>query len=306
MRKTRKQFWKNVRYQIFVLLNLFTLVQCTSEPQKKTHLLENEKLETQSDTTVAKIPLAPVVNYHLISTKDSNDWLMSLPPGDTLQSLLVLNRIDRKCLLKLDTLVFPDTVGIGIALYSPFPKNMEKLSTIHKIVFISYYAQAFAVYEKGVRIRWGPVSLGKESTPTPTGLFSTNWKSKRTTSTVNRSWVMEWYFNIANFRGVSMHQYGLPGYPASHSCIRLYKEDAYWLYNWADEWILNESKISVYGTPVVIFGKYPFGQRKPWLLQTENNMALDINTSELMVVTQEFIPIIIERQAKRDSVESYL
>ncbi|WP_165366194.1 L,D-transpeptidase [Brumimicrobium glaciale] len=287
-------------------MSLFILIQCTSESPKAIHLLEKKKLETQSDTTAVKIPLLPQVNYHLISTKDSNDWLMSLPPGDTLQALLVLNRIDRKSLLKLDTLVFPDTVGVGIALYSPFPKNVAELSTIHKILFISYYAQAFAVYENGSRIKWGPASLGKQATPTPTGLFSTNWKSKRTISTVNKSWVMDWYFNIANFQGVSMHQYALPGYPASHACIRLYNEDAYWLYNWADEWILDQSNILVYGTPVVIFGKYPFDQRKPWLLQSENNIALTITTSELIAVTQEFLPAIMERQAKRDSVEFHL
>ena len=114
---------------------------------------------------------------------------------------------------------------------------------------------------------------------------------------------MKWYFNLANFQGVSMHQYALPGYPASHACVRLYKEDAIWLYNWADEWILKDSKISVYGTPVVIFGTYPFNQRKPWLLLAENSNAMEITSSALFQTVEEYLPLIMERQAKRDSLK---
>jgi hypothetical protein len=45
---------------------------------------------------------------------------------------------------------------------------------------------------------------------------------------------LRWNFNIENKLGVGWHS--LPGYPASHSCLRL--EDAKLLYEWADEWQL--------------------------------------------------------------------
>lgn len=284
-------------------LMIFSLTQCDSAPPKKTENSGNNTFGKSLEKVEKQIP---PINYHLISTKDSSEWLKALPAGDTLQAILVLNRIDRNSLLRLDTLVIPDTIGIGTEIYSPFPKTMNNLSSVHKILFVSYYAQAFGVYENGLLVRWGPVSLGKESTPTPTGLLSTNWKSKRTISTVDPTWVMDWYFNLENFQGVSMHQYALPGYPASHACIRLYDEDAYWFYNWADQWILDHSKISVYGTPVVIFGTYPFSGRKPWLLLADNNKALEISSSELMTVAQEYLPTIMNRQAKRDSVQVVL
>jgi lipoprotein-anchoring transpeptidase ErfK/SrfK len=95
-------------------------------------------------------------------------------------------------------------------------------------LLISYPIEAFGAYEQGKLVRWGPTSLGKKSTKTPTGLFFTNWKSKETISTEDSSWILKWYFNLVNSTGVSIHQYGLPGYPASHACARLYEEDAKW------------------------------------------------------------------------------
>lgn len=296
------QLRRRICFQLFMALYLIFFVQCSPANLPKTDLLASTKTEVPP-ATVDTLPLAsPEVNYHLISTKDSSEWLLALPPGDTLMALLALNRIDRSSLLKLDTLVFPDTIGTGIDLYAPFPKNLDELSKVRKILIISHYAQAFAVYENGIRVRWGPASLGKESTPTPNGLFAANWKSKSTISTVNSDWVMEWYFNIDNFRGVSIHQYALPGYPASHSCVRLYKKDAFWLYNWIDQWVLDQSEISAYGTPVIIYGAYPFDERKPWWLLADNNKALEITPSEMDTVLNDFLPIILERQAKRDSL----
>jgi len=37
---------------------------------------------------------------------------------------------------------------------------------------------------------------------------------------------------------VSFHKFDLPGYPASHGCVRLPEEDAKWIYDWADHWTL--------------------------------------------------------------------
>lgn len=243
-----------------------------------------------------------VLQYHLIATVDTIKWLQSLLPGDTLNAILVLNRIDQNNFNRTDTLVFPDSFLPGIDQYSPFPERLDDLLKVQKIILVSYYAQAFAVYEKGDRIKWGPASLGKESTPTPQGLFAVNWKAKRTVSTVDPTWIMDWYFNLDNFRGVSVHQYALPGFPASHSCVRLYEDDAKWLYDWIDQWQLFEDEISGYGTPVLIFGDYPFGQRKPWLNMAEKNTILDLSPANFSSLFKEFLPTVLERQTQRDSL----
>ena len=249
------------------------------------------------------LPVERIINYRLIASADTSEWLSNLKEGDTLSALMVINRTDAWRLKHMDTLVFPDTIGNDIALFSPFPKSIDELKQIQKIVFVSHYSQAFAVYENGERIKWGPVSLGSKHKPTPTGLFSVNWKSKRTISTINSSWILEWYCNIDNYEGIGMHQYELPGYPASHGCVRMYRDDANWLYHWADQWTVEDGQIATHGTPIVIFGEYPHGERKPWLQMEKNNAAVKISSEQLMEVMQEYLPLVMERQAKRDSVE---
>src|SRR5690606_41381418 len=61
--------------------------------------------------------------------------------------------------------------------------------------------QAFAVYEKGVLMKWGPSNMGKKATQTPRGLFFTNWKGRRVRSTVDEEWILNWNFNIHNTGG---------------------------------------------------------------------------------------------------------
>lgn len=77
---------------------------------------------------------------------------------------------------------------------------------------------------------------------------------------------MEWYFNFHNTRGLSIHAYSLPGYPASHGCIRMLERDARWVYYWADQWMLDEGgqKVIKPGTPLLILGCPDFDSR-PWL-----------------------------------------
>ena len=94
---------------------------------------------------------------------------------------------------------------------------------------------AFGIYEYGNLVKCGPVSSGKKAAPTPAGKYHTNWKKDVKVSTIDPEWIMPWYFNIENKQGIAFHKYELPGYPASHACIRLHEADAIWIYNWADK-----------------------------------------------------------------------
>jgi hypothetical protein len=42
---------------------------------------------------------------------------------------------------------------------------------------------------------------------------------------------MPWY-QFSNDRGFGVHQYDLPGRPASHGCVRMLERDAKWVYEW--------------------------------------------------------------------------
>jgi len=184
---------------------------------------------------------------------------------EKMAALLKLNRLDAQHLRAGVTIVIPEQVD-ELSAFSPFPQRVETVREIPKLIFVSLRVQAFGAYEFGNLVRWGPVSSGKKATPTPAGLYHTNWKSKATRSSINEEWMLPWYFNLDNKRGISFHQYDLPGYPASHGCLRLLADDAAWIYGWADQWTLSADRRRVedYGTPVIVFGKYDYGKQAPW------------------------------------------
>jgi lipoprotein-anchoring transpeptidase ErfK/SrfK len=165
--------------------------------------------------------------------------------------VLALNRLDEQHMDKGKTVVIPDSFDDQEAFES-FPLTIPALKEVPKIMLVSQRLQAFALYENGDRIRSGPVSTGKKSTPSPSKLYFTNWKGKLVTSSIDDEWIMPWYFNLDNKLGVSMHQYDLPGYPASHACIRMYEWDAKFIYDWADQW-----KVSDDGESVLAHGTTP-------------------------------------------------
>ncbi len=219
-----------------------------------------------------------------------------------IDTVLRINRLDSEHLSKNTTLVIPSDMSDYMTL-SPFPKELPEINTIPKIIFVSQKIQAFAAYEYGKQILWGPVSSGKKSTPTPNNLYFANWKAKRTISTSNDTWILNWNVNIENHLGISLHQYDLPGYPASHSCIRLLEADALWVYNWIDQWELSKNGqiVLVKGTPVIIFGEYDYKETPPWKLLPENEYATIIPSIEITnlisMYKEELFPEITENSS---------
>jgi len=196
--------------------------------------------------------------------------------------LLKLNRLDEQHLRAGVTLLIPEQID-ELNAFSPFPRRLETAREVSKLILVSLRVQAFGAYEFGNLVRWGPTSSGKRATPTPAGLYHTNWKSKATRSSINEEWLLPWYFNLDNQRGISFHQYDLPGYPASHGCLRLLADDAAWIYGWADQWTLSADRRSVeaYGTPVIVFGKYDYGKQPPWKNLDTNYGASSVTGNEL-------------------------
>ncbi len=210
-----------------------------------------------------------VIKYHLDSLASSEDLdsLYSEFSEDQQRFIFALNRIEQVRVGVGTKLIIPDTLIQDILKYAPFPGNLNYLDSIPKTVLINQRVQAFGLYENGNLIKWGPVSSGKLSTPTPNGLHYGNYKAKRKISTVNSDWILPYYFNFMNFEGVGVHQYLLPGYPASHACVRLDMQDAEYIYNWARQWKLDPSGNTVVenGTPFMVFGEYNYDSQAPWL-----------------------------------------
>ncbi|MBW1656557.1 L,D-transpeptidase [Flavobacterium quisquiliarum] len=280
-----------------LILILVLMVSC-----KKTDTIEITENKTAKKVVEYKEPEV-AVSYQFQKTKE---WLKANEADSTKMNIVyAINRTDKANLKKLDSVVIPADFSGDLVYYLPFPIHVAALQEVSKIILFSYPTQTFAAYENGELVRTGPTNMGRKKDPTPTGLFFTNWKAEKTTSTFNDEWELKWNFNIENKLGVGFHQYELPGYPASHSCLRLLEKDAKFLYKFADEWILKDKEnVKVKGTPVIVFGSYDFDGPKPWLQLASDPKALNISESEIETETKPFLKEILENQNLRESNQS--
>src|SRR6516164_5441512 len=80
--------------------------------------------------------------------------------------------------------------------------------------------QKVMLFSNGVRVAQGPVSTGVPGRPTPTGVFSIIEKDRYHHSNLYSNAPMP-YMQRITWSGVALHEGVLPGYPASHGCIRM-------------------------------------------------------------------------------------
>lgn len=87
-------------------------------------------------------------------------------------------------------------------------------------VIVSLPAQRAYVYRNGVRIGVSTVSTGKPGYDTPSGIYTVLQKHREHHSNLYDDAPMP-FMQRLTWDGVALHAGGLPGYPASHGCIRL-------------------------------------------------------------------------------------
>ncbi|MFL6735883.1 MAG: L,D-transpeptidase [Sphingomonas sp.] len=93
------------------------------------------------------------------------------------------------------------------------------------LVYVDLGRQRATVYRNGVRIGVSTISSGKDGHETPTGVFTILEKNKEHHSKTYNDASMP-YQQRLTWLGVAMHAGNLPGYPASHGCVRLPMEFA--------------------------------------------------------------------------------
>ena len=87
-------------------------------------------------------------------------------------------------------------------------------------IIISIADQRISLYENGALIARSSVSTGVEGHPTPLGVFSVISKQKWHRSNIYSAAPMP-YMQRITWSGIALHAGNLPGYPASHGCIRV-------------------------------------------------------------------------------------
>jgi lipoprotein-anchoring transpeptidase ErfK/SrfK len=91
-------------------------------------------------------------------------------------------------------------------------------------IIVSIDAQRVTLYANGAPFAHAPVSSGTTSHPTPMGLFTIIQKNRHHISNLYDASMP--YMQRITWSGSAMHQGPLPGYPASHGCVRLPHEFA--------------------------------------------------------------------------------
>jgi lipoprotein-anchoring transpeptidase ErfK/SrfK len=99
------------------------------------------------------------------------------------------------------------------------------------IISISIDRQTLRIYDANGIFAVTPISTGMKGHPTPMGVFSVIQKHKLHHSNIYSNAPMPFMQRIT-WSGVAIHAGVLPGYPASHGCIRMPMAFAVKMWNW--------------------------------------------------------------------------
>jgi len=88
------------------------------------------------------------------------------------------------------------------------------------VTVVNLHTQMVQVFRNGVAIGFSSASTGKAGYGTPSDLFSILEKRRHHRSSTYNNAPMPWMVRLT-WSGVAFHAGPLPGYPASHGCIRL-------------------------------------------------------------------------------------
>ncbi len=122
---------------------------------------------------------------------------------------------------------------------APFPKELKagdyvwhpEISPAGPVVIvISLPDQQLYVFRNGVRIGRSTVSTGTKGHKTPTGVFTILQRKVDHESSIYKGAKMP-HMQRLTWDGVAIHAGRLPGYPASHGCVRLPVDFAEKLYS---------------------------------------------------------------------------
>lgn len=251
---------------------------------------------------IIKYDIYPKIRYQIDTIKNQKQlsklmWKYRKADSNmsAYRTFTTLNRKELRFIRVGSSVVVPDTILKDLKAYSVFPQYYPGAANIPKLIMVSNRFMSYACYENGKLIRFAACNPGKEKTPSYPGRYAMNWKDKLHRSSIDSSWVMPFTFNFHSEAGSAFHQFEMPGYPASHSCIRQFIEDAEWLFSWG-RGIRKDSTgklMPMSGTPVVIIDHYNFNKDKGrlWMKVHSNKDSILKLPPDPMAVDEALIPI---------------
>lgn len=170
--------------------------------------------------------------------KPKETWATLFPDEEQRNVIMKINRTNNR--IHSGTILAIPTLQIGALMdYSPFNRQIEAPG--EKLIMVSLDKLAWGAYDaQGSLVNWGPISGGKGYCPdlgrgcrTATGKFEVYTKQGAgcvsTKFPIGRGGAPMPYCMFFH-RGFALHgSYDIPGYNASHGCVRMFVTDAKWL-----------------------------------------------------------------------------
>ncbi len=182
-------------------------------------------------------------DYFCVKVNSGESWEKLFPNPEALDIVKRINRMNVRLRPGMVIAVPKNLDRLSIYDVAPFPRYIE--GNNEKTIYVSQKQLAWAAYdESGELVWWGPISSGSDKCAgvyggcvTPTGSFRIVRKQDidcistafpRRADGDNGGAVMPFCMHF--FRGYALHGSNeVPGYRASHGCIRMFTEDARWL-----------------------------------------------------------------------------
>ena len=267
---------------IFALFSALLFVACKPE-NRKINSREQKEIIREENNWIAGCDTLPTMVFRKIFVSDSNvlavirnDYKYSDPESAEHKILTTLNRKEFRFIRINDTIVVPGIVSDNITDYSLFPACYPEARHLPKIVVVSNKYQCYACYEDGKLIHYAAVNTGSEKSQTYPGRYYMTWKQLDHRSSLDSNWHMPYTINFHLQAGNAFHQFTMPGRPVSHSCIRQFRRDAKWLYEWSDRAKFDTCRNVIRnGTMVLVLDAFDFGRKRfgPWLDLMSNKEA---------------------------------
>lgn len=184
--------------------------------------------------------LCKMEGYHCLRVKGGQSWNSLFRDEHDRGIVMRINRMNTQLYAGM-TIAVPDNLSnADIMDFAPFPKVLP--TNNEKMIVVDPYSHAWGAYAAfGTLLRWGPASAGaewcsdiEEPCETHDGAFrifslgsSDCYSTKFPLPDGGAPMPYCMYFN--NGQALHGEPNGLPGYNASHGCVRLYVSDAEWL-----------------------------------------------------------------------------
>lgn len=184
--------------------------------------------------SICKLP-----EYNCVKVQSRQSWASMFPDEQVRMMVKKVNRMNTPLHAGMTIAVPKNVNSVNVMSLAPFPSEIPSQSG--SFIQVSLSKLAWGAYTDGKLVNWGPVSGGKGYCPdihsgchTPTGNFTVF--DKQGPGCISH------VFPVATHGGAPMpycmHFHGgyalhgsptVPGFNASHGCVRMFVEDAEWL-----------------------------------------------------------------------------